>query len=209
MSGSRPPVPLPVPVPLQHPHPPHSHHGAPPRGSTTSSPFTPSTSVRVSGVPPSPLPSPSPSAPASPAHGGVYGRVFQGATSIDNFQMLNSIGEGTFGVVHKAKDKVTGRSVALKQLRLENEKEGFPITAIREIKILKMLKGTPAIVDLLDIAHCTGNRVCHPFLSFSLSLSAILTSFRSLYSLLLSVFFIPCSLCSFLQCLTLCIWCLN
>lgn len=171
MSGSRPPVPLPVPVPLQHPHPPHSHHGAPPRGSTTSSPFTPSTSVRVSGVPPSPLPSPSPSAPASPAHGGVYGRVFQGATSIDNFQMLNSIGEGTFGVVHKAKDKVTGRSVALKQLRLENEKEGFPITAIREIKILKMLKGTPAIVDLLDIAHCTGNWLCHPFLSFSLSLS--------------------------------------
>lgn len=29
--------------------------------------------------------------------------------------------------------------VALKKVRLENEKEGFPITAIREIKILRQL----------------------------------------------------------------------
>jgi serine/threonine protein kinase len=29
--------------------------------------------------------------------------------------------------------------VALKKVRLENEKEGFPITAVREIKILRQL----------------------------------------------------------------------
>ena len=34
---------------------------------------------------------------------------------------------------------VTGELVALKKVRLDNEKEGFPITAIREIKILRQL----------------------------------------------------------------------
>ena len=33
----------------------------------------------------------------------------------------------------------TGEVVALKKVRLENEKEGFPITAVREIKILRQL----------------------------------------------------------------------
>lgn len=32
-----------------------------------------------------------------------------------------------------------GELVALKKVRLENEKEGFPITAVREIKILRQL----------------------------------------------------------------------
>ena len=35
-------------------------------------------------------------------------------------------------------------------MRLENEKEGFPITAVREIKILRQLDH-PNIVKLLDI----------------------------------------------------------
>ena len=32
-----------------------------------------------------------------------------------------------------------GEIVALKKVRLDNEKEGFPITAVREIKILRQL----------------------------------------------------------------------
>lgn len=50
------------------------------------------------------------------------------------------VGVGTFGVVLKATDKVTGDRVALKKIKLENEFHGFPITAIREMKILKELK---------------------------------------------------------------------
>lgn len=42
------------------------------------------------------------------------------------------------------------RLVALKKVRLDNEKEGFPITAVREIKILKQLNHQN-IVKLLDI----------------------------------------------------------
>ncbi len=41
--------------------------------------------------------------------------------------------------VYMAKNRETNEIVALKKVRMDNEKEGFPITAIREIKILKSL----------------------------------------------------------------------
>jgi len=44
----------------------------------------------------------------------------------------------------------TGNLVALKKVRLENEVEGFPITAVREIKILRQLNH-PNIVKLIEI----------------------------------------------------------
>src|SRR4051794_7069591 len=40
--------------------------------------------------------------------------------------------------------------VALKKVRLENEREGFPITAVREIKILRQLEHRN-VVKLIDI----------------------------------------------------------
>jgi serine/threonine protein kinase len=40
-------------------------------------------------------------------------------TSQDNYEKLEKIGEGTYGKVYKAKDKTTGRMVALKKTRLE------------------------------------------------------------------------------------------
>uniref|UniRef100_A0A8C8VLP9 Cyclin-dependent kinase 12 n=1 Tax=Pelusios castaneus TaxID=367368 RepID=A0A8C8VLP9_9SAUR len=62
-----------------------------------------------------------------------------GKRCVDKFVIIGIIGEGTYGQVFKAKDKDTGELVALKKVRLDNEKEGFPITAIREIKILRQL----------------------------------------------------------------------
>lgn len=47
------------------------------------------------------------------------------------------MGEGTYGKVYKSKNFLTNRLVALKKLRLEQEKDGFPITSIREIKLLQ------------------------------------------------------------------------
>lgn len=63
-----------------------------------------------------------------------------GSRSVDAFEKLEQIGEGTYGQVYMAREKDTGEIVALKKVRMDNEKEGFPITAIREIKILKKLK---------------------------------------------------------------------
>ncbi|XP_038608451.1 cyclin-dependent kinase 2 [Tachyglossus aculeatus] len=71
---------------------------------------------------------------------------------MENFQKVEKIGEGTYGVVYKAKNKLTGEVVALKKIRLDTETEGVPSTAIREISLLKELSH-PNIVKLLDVIH--------------------------------------------------------
>jgi cyclin-dependent kinase len=68
------------------------------------------------------------------------------------YQKLEKIGEGTYGVVYKARDRTTGQIVALKKIRLESEEEGVPSTAIREISLLKELDH-PNVVRLMDIVH--------------------------------------------------------
>ena len=56
--------------------------------------------------------------------------------SVYSYERLNSIEEGSYGVVFRARDKETGDIVALKKLKLDEEKQGFPITALREINAL-------------------------------------------------------------------------
>ena len=71
---------------------------------------------------------------------------------MERYQKMEKIGEGTYGIVYKAKDRVTGEIVALKKIRLEAEDEGIPSTAIREISLLKELQH-PNIVRLYDVVH--------------------------------------------------------
>lgn len=71
---------------------------------------------------------------------------------MDAFQKVEKIGEGTYGVVYKARDKFSGNMVALKKIRLDTETEGVPSTAIREISLLKELDHRN-IVKLLDVIH--------------------------------------------------------
>jgi serine/threonine-protein kinase BUR1 len=52
---------------------------------------------------------------------------------------MKKLGEGTFGEVHMARHIRTSQIYALKKILMHNEKDGFPITALREIKLLKML----------------------------------------------------------------------
>ena len=49
----------------------------------------------------------------------------------DKYERLERIGEGTYGVVFKARDSVHNKTVALKKIKLENEDEGVPLTAMR------------------------------------------------------------------------------
>ncbi|KAK1391971.1 Protein kinase domain-containing protein [Heracleum sosnowskyi] len=78
-----------------------------------------------------------------------------GSRNIDCFEKLEQIGEGTYGQVYMARDIKTGEIVALKKIRMDNEKEGFPITAIREIKILKKLQHEN-VIRLKEIVTSTG-----------------------------------------------------
>lgn len=71
---------------------------------------------------------------------------------MDKFLKLEKLGEGTYGIVYKAKDKTNDDIVALKKIRLENEEDGVPSTAIREIALLKEIKH-PNIVQLKDVVH--------------------------------------------------------
>ena len=43
------------------------------------------------------------------------------------------IGKGAYGVVYKGTDKQTGKTVAMKKIRLEMEDEGMPSTALRAV----------------------------------------------------------------------------
>eukprot|EP00054_Salpingoeca_dolichothecata_P026092 m.185174 g.185174 ORF g.185174 m.185174 type:complete len:488 (-) comp25559_c0_seq3:48-1511(-) len=80
-------------------------------------------------------------------------RPFTKCRNINEFSNLEKIGQGTFGVVYKAKDaQQPGKCFALKEVLTENQKDGFPVTALREIKILKCLRH-PNVIELQDIVY--------------------------------------------------------
>jgi len=67
-------------------------------------------------------------------------RVSVNVLLLMQYEKVEKIGEGTYGVVYKARDKVTNETIALKKIRLEQEDEGVPSTAIREISLLKEMQ---------------------------------------------------------------------
>jgi len=71
---------------------------------------------------------------------------------MQKYEKLEKIGEGTYGTVFKAKNKETQEIVALKRVRLDDDDEGVPSSALREICLLKELKHAN-IVRLHDVLH--------------------------------------------------------
>ena len=76
--------------------------------------------------------------------------LFYGERTALQFERLEKIGEGTYGVVYRALWRGTNRVIAIKKIRLEHEEEGVPSTAIREISILKELHH-PNVVRFTNI----------------------------------------------------------
>lgn len=67
-----------------------------------------------------------------------------------SYKLQEQIGEGVYGKVHSARDDV-GKIVALKRVKTTNsDREGFPITSLREIRILWELNH-PNIVCLDNV----------------------------------------------------------
>lgn len=67
-------------------------------------------------------------------------------SAMEAFEKLEKVGEGTYGKVYRARDRVTGKIVALKKTRLHEDEEGVPPTTLREISLLRMLSRDPHIV---------------------------------------------------------------
>lgn len=72
------------------------------------------------------------------------------------YEKIEKIGEGTYGTVFKAKNLETMEIVALKRVRLDQDDEGVPSSALREICLLKELKHKN-IVRLHDVLHSERN----------------------------------------------------
>eukprot|EP00071_Canis_lupus_P010462 XP_005629809.1 cyclin-dependent-like kinase 5 [Canis lupus familiaris] len=137
-----------------------SRASCPPRGSPPPLPTSPnSTFPRAAG-----RPAPCVRAPRRTVRGPAAGREagsggrdpgaearFQ-APPGTRPQLYPKIGEGTYGTVFKAKNRETHEIVALKRVRLDDDDEGVPSSALREICLLKELKHKN-IVRLHDVLH--------------------------------------------------------
>ena len=68
--------------------------------------------------------------------------LIDGCRSVEEFERLDRIDEGSYGVVYRARDLETREVVALKRVKLTKEVcgEGFPITALREANVLLALR---------------------------------------------------------------------
>jgi cell division cycle 2-like protein len=71
--------------------------------------------------------------------------------SVYNYTRLNHIEEGTYGVVFRAKCNETNEIYALKKLKLEEEKQGFPITSLREVMALLIGGAHENVVGIKEI----------------------------------------------------------
>ncbi|KZV26034.1 cyclin-dependent kinase G-2-like [Dorcoceras hygrometricum] len=78
---------------------------------------------------------------------GNYGRA-------DDYEMLDAIGEGTYGMVSRAREKKTGKIVAMKE-----ELHGFSRSSLREIDILRSVIGRPWFVEFRQVVMDEYDRV--------------------------------------------------
>lgn len=76
----------------------------------------------------------------------------------DTYEKVGRVGEGTYGIVYKARDRKSGRYVALKRCLPHHEAtDGFPVTTLREIEALRMCHDHPNIVSLVTVAVSTND----------------------------------------------------
>lgn len=124
--------------------------------------------VRVPSAPPVPAPpfvsaaaaislsaaAPSAPPPPPPAQPSPLPSRPTGCRNALEFDVLAKIGEGTFGIVTRARDPRTGELVALKKIKFIQQLAEFPVTTIREIRALRRLQH-PNVVELREVVTTT------------------------------------------------------
>ena len=106
---------------------------------------------------------PTPPPPSSSHYRRLHNPLLHGSRSVyDSYTRLSHIDSGTYGIVWRAKCNFTNEIVALKQIKFDNEltKEGFPISALREINVLLALQH-PNIVHVKEVVLGGGRKRRH------------------------------------------------
>ncbi|XP_073519366.1 cyclin-dependent kinase 4 isoform X2 [Phyllobates terribilis] len=69
------------------------------------------------------------------------------------YERVAEIGVGAYGTVYKARDLQSGKFVALKNVRVQTNENGLPLSTVREVALLKRLEhfDHPNIVKLMDV----------------------------------------------------------
>ena len=78
---------------------------------------------------------------------------------MENYEMLDRIGEGTFGEVHRVMKITSGEVFALKLVRIRNLEDGVPNSALREIRALRELYHPHVCVNLCFFLSQIGSQV--------------------------------------------------
>lgn len=76
--------------------------------------------------------------------------LVEGCNDVENYTLLNYIHEGVYGMVYRAKDNFSDQIYAIKKIKFEHEKEGFPVSSLREITLLQSLKH-PNLVNMKEV----------------------------------------------------------
>ena len=138
------------------PPPPNNRPPPPPPPNKRKQPPPPKTPPKK--PPPHPPPRTTtlvPSPPKRPRRSSVSIDAPVVLRDVNVFTKKQQVGQGTYGSVFVGQDNRTGEIVALKRINTEQEENGFPITAIREVKILKALDHVN-IVALREIVTSKG-----------------------------------------------------
>lgn len=91
----------------------------------------------------------------------------------DRYKLKDYLGEGTFGSVRRAIDTITGREVAVKQIRLMSKGRYLPKAVFRELEALKQLSDGKYIVKFIDM-YGSDSAVCIVMEHVELSLADII-----------------------------------
>ncbi|CDK27712.1 unnamed protein product [Kuraishia capsulata CBS 1993] len=67
-----------------------------------------------------------------------------------NYTLDQKVGEGTYAVVYLGKQTLTGRQIAVKQIKTGGFKDGLDMSALREVKYLQELRHEN-IIELVDV----------------------------------------------------------
>jgi len=82
--------------------------------------------------------------------------ILTGQSGLDRYKKLDKLGEGTYGLVYRARDLKTNETVAIKKIKLDSNEEGIPATTLREVSLLQHLKHRN-IVEMNGVLYNQGD----------------------------------------------------